>query len=163
MSRVPLRAILILSLSALCAEMTVLSLWTPLGARLELLFLLAAFSALYARDRSRALWTCWALGLVKDLGTAGPPGLSAFLFVVFAAALQRIRNSLYHDPAFTHGLLAGLAAGSFVLLHGAITALAAGSAAGISLGSRSLGAALLAALTGPLLFAALRRPRWRSP
>ncbi len=160
MIRYRLAKLLLLGITALVAELTALSTLSLGGARLELLFLLAAFAALFAHPPRQAIWACWLLGLLKDLGGTGPLGLNALLFLLMSLVILRLRTVLYHTHPLTQ---AGIAFGGclvIVLVDALATSLSAGSIEGRILLTRTLLAALLAGAAAPVLFFLITRPKW---
>jgi rod shape-determining protein MreD len=107
MNRLSTPKVLLLAGACLVAELTLLDDLAWLGGRLELLLLVAVFAALFARDRRQALLTCWLVGLVKDLGSAGPLGLHAVLFLGVGWTIHGIKQLLFRESAV---MQAGVAA-----------------------------------------------------
>lgn len=160
MNRYALPKLLLLGVVALAAEITVLSQGTFSGARLELLAVLAVYAALYSRDRRQAALACWSLGLIKDLGSAGPMGLYALLFLGAGASIFRFRQVLFRDHPLTQAGVSFAAAALLVLADAAVSAWCAGRLPAGRIASRTLAAALYASAATPVVFALLARPRW---
>ena len=101
------------------------------------------------------------LGLLRDLFSAEPFGLSAGLFAVLGYGLARLRHSVYAEHPVTHAVLAlmcsALSSGASVaalLMQGG--ALRPGAALGMA-GATALATAVASSLVGALVW---RRPRW---
>jgi len=152
--------LLVLGAVALAAELTVLDGWSLKGARPEALLSLACFAALFARDSSQGLLASWLIGLLKDLGSAGPLGLHALLFLAAGAVVLQIRQVLYRESPMTQLAVAFIAACWVNLAAAIIVALTVGGIPpGVIVGRTLLSALLTAVLTVPLHFT-LSQARW---
>src|SRR5262249_17698242 len=81
MTRYTTRKLGLLAVAALAFEFTRSETCSVGGARAEALLSLACFAALFARDSGQGLLASWMIGIVKDVGSAGPLGLHALLFL----------------------------------------------------------------------------------
>ena len=122
--------------------------------RPDLLLLVAAFAGLEAGPRG-ALLSAFCLGLLRDLGSAGPLGASALFMVPAAGVLAILRGHLLRDSPWTDLALTF----AFVLVVGLAGALltwlvSAGGALGALL-PRAVGQAAFTTALSPLAFAAL--------
>ncbi len=123
--------------------------------RPDLLAAAAVFLGLEA-DRAPVLWGAFALGLLHDLGSAGPFGLGPLLLVPVVYGLWRAKAQLVRDSALLDlGLTfaAVLAWGTARVLVG--VALTAGTLRALL--PAALGQAAFTAALSPLLFLALAR------
>jgi len=93
--------LVLLAAAALAFELTLLESWSVSGARAELLLSLACFAALFARDSGQGLLASWLIGLTKDLGSAGPLGLHALLFLGAGWVVLQIRQILFRESPLT--------------------------------------------------------------
>lgn len=152
--------LLVLAAGALAFELTLLERWSLKGARPEALLSLACFAALFARDSSQGLVASWLIGLLKDVGSAGPLGLHALLFLAAGWVVLQIRQILYRESPITQ-LGVTFVAACWVNLAAAIAvALTVGGIPiGVLLGKTALSALLTALLTVPLHFT-LSQARW---
>lgn len=152
--------LLVLAAGALAFELTLLERWSLKGARPEALLSLACFAALFARDSSQGLVASWLIGLLKDVGSAGPLGLHALLFLAAGWVVLQIRQILYRESPITQ-LAVTFVAACWVNLAAAIAvALTVGGIPiGVLLGKTALSALLTALLTVPLHFT-LSQARW---
>jgi rod shape-determining protein MreD len=146
--------------AALAFELTVLEGWSVHGARAEALLSLACFAALFARDSSQGLLASWISGLLKDLGSAGPLGLHALLFLGAGWVVLQIRQILFRESPLTQLGVAFIAACWVNLVAALVISLSVG---GIPIGviviQTFVSALLTAALTVPLHFF-LVQARW---
>jgi rod shape-determining protein MreD len=124
--------------------------------RPDLLLIATAYLALEA-DYRAALWCGFGIGLLRDLGSAGPLGLSSLLLVPACAALVLLREHLMRDSFLTDFVLAGLFILAFstgeamldlVFIRGAGLRLLTGQALGQTAFSLALAPLLFAALGG---------------
>ncbi len=119
--------------------------------RPDLLLLCAAYLALESDFRG-ALWAALILGLLRDLGSAGPIGASALLMVPAAAGLNSLKEHLVRKSAVMDALLALLYFLSVGVLYAMGTVLTtSGALPRLMLGA--LGQAVYTAALSPLLFA----------
>lgn len=160
MGKFRLPHLLLLGIVALAAEMTILPAIRFGDFSLEPLLLLCCFSALFARDARQAAWGGWMLGLIKDLGSAGPAGLYAFLFLFTATTIHRLRPLLFREhPATQIGVV--FVSTSLVLLADGFASFLLQQPFPFSrLLSRSLCTALFSALSMPVLVSFLRMNSW---
>ena len=101
MSKYSTTKLVLLGAVALAFELTVLEAWSWKGGRAEVLLSLACFAALFARDSLQGLGASWTLGLIKDVGSAGPLGLYALLFLGAGWVVLQIRQVLYRESPLT--------------------------------------------------------------
>jgi len=78
---------------------------TAAGMGPQWLFLLPLLAGLRAAP-GRAALVGWSFGLLADLLSAEPLGLSAFLYGGAAFLLARLKTNLYSDHAVTQGVIA---------------------------------------------------------
>lgn len=150
----------LLGLLAFVAEITIVCTFPILGARTELLLALAVTAALFARDARQAAGACWMLGLLKDLGSSGPPGLNALAFVLVGATLFKLRIILAREHPFTQATVA-FASAFFISFADALSVMVQGASLsfGRAIGG-SLHDALPSALLLPILISLLRARPW---
>ncbi len=160
MNRYRTPRLLLVGLAALIVEMTAGDAFSWGGARPELVMLAALYAALFARDPGQGMVACWSLGLLKDLGSAGPPGWHALLFLLAAAFVTRIRLLVYRDHVATQ-LVCGAAGAALLALATALcVSITAGSIpAGVWAG-RTLASAVLTGLAAPLVVTALAEAKF---
>jgi rod shape-determining protein MreD len=152
--------LLILGAVALAFELTLLERWSLKGARPEALLSLACFAALFARDSSQGLAASWMIGLLKDLGSAGPLGLHALLFLGAGWVVLQIRQVLYRESPLTQIAVTFIAACWVNLAAAVIVAVTVGGIPpGVLLGKTALSAVLTALVTVPLHFT-LSQAKW---
>ena len=150
----------LLAAAALAFELTLLETWSVGGARAEVLLSLACFAALFARDSAQGLTASWILGLLKDLGSAGPLGLHALLFLGAGWVVLQIRQILFRESPLTQ-LGVTFAAACWVNLVAAIVVSISvgGIPVGVLIGKTLLSALLTAGVTVPLHLT-LMQARW---
>ncbi len=145
--------LLLLAAVALAFELTLLERWSLKGARPEALLSLACFAALFARDSSQGLMVSWLIGLLKDLGSAGPLGLHALLFLGAGWVVLQIRQVLYRESPLTQIAVTFIAACWVNLAAAIVVAVTVGGIpVGVLLGRTALSALLTALMTVPLHF-----------
>ena len=145
--------LLVLGAVALAFELTLLERWSLKGARPEALLSLACFAALFARDSAQGLIASWLIGLLKDLGSAGPLGLHALLFLGAGWVVLQIRQVLYRESPLTQVAVTFIAACWVNLAAAIVVAVTVGGIpVGVLLGKTALSALLTAAVTVPLHF-----------
>ena len=152
--------LLAVAAAALVLEMTLLSDMAWAGARPDLLVPIVAFAALFAADPSGALGSAWAIGLMRDLGTAGPLGQFALIYLVIAWSISGLRPLLFREHPLTQAAVGGVAAAAAGLASAACTAAFAG---GLPLGlcfARTGASALATALLAPVAITLLSRTRF---
>lgn len=143
--------IVLIAAAALAFELTVVETWSIGGARVELLLSLACFAALFARDSSQGLLTAWILGLLKDIGSAGPLGLHALLFLGAGAVVLQVRQLLFRESPLTQLGVAFVAACWVNLVAAIVVSISVGGIPfGVVLGKTLLSALLTAGITVPL-------------
>jgi rod shape-determining protein MreD len=149
-----------LAAAALAFELTLLENWSLKGARAELLLSLACFAALFARDSGQGLLASWLIGLLKDLGSAGPLGLHALLFLGAGWVVLQIRQILFRESPLTQ-LGVTFVAACWVNLAAAIVVsiTVGGIPFGVMVGKTLLSALLTAGITVPL-HVTLMHARW---
>jgi rod shape-determining protein MreD len=121
--------------------------------RPDLLVLVAAFLALEA-DYRGALWSVFAIGLLRDLGSIGRLGGSGLLLVPACAGLVLLREHLVRESFLTDLVLAGLFVLAFSVGEAALSDLFVSGAGLRVLLTQALGQAAFTAALAPLLFAA---------
>ena len=152
--------LLLLGAVLLACELTALDRWAVAGARPEALLSLACFAALFARDSSQGFVASWLIGLLKDLGSAGPLGLHALLFLGAGAVVLQIRQVLFRESPLTQLAVTFVAACWVNLAAAIVVALSVGGIPlGVIVGKTLLSAVLTAAVTIPLHFT-LAQTRW---
>jgi len=124
--------------------------------RPDLLYTIAVFIALEADSRG-ALCSAFALGILRDLGSSGRLGTSAFLFVLASYGMLWLRERLMRERAWV----------DMVLVFGYVLVCELAQAAGVALATawvsaddfmpRALGVAIYTSALSPLLFAAFAR------
>jgi rod shape-determining protein MreD len=145
---------------ALAAELTLLESWSIKGVRAEALLSLACFAALFARDSRQGLLASWMIGLFKDVGSAGPFGLHALLFLGAGWVVLQVRTVLFKESPLTQLAVVFLAAcwvNAAAALFVCVTS--GGIPFGVIVGKTLLSAVLTAGLT-PFLHFALANVRW---
>jgi rod shape-determining protein MreD len=160
MNRYSTTKLTILAGVALTFEITVLETFSFRGARAEALLALACFAALFARDSRQGLAAAWIMGLVKDLGSAGPLGLHALLFLGAGWVVLQVRQVLYREAALTQ-LAVAFTATCWVNTASAlfVSATSGGIPPAVIAGKTILAALLTAALT-PVMLLMIRRWKW---
>jgi rod shape-determining protein MreD len=137
-------------------QVTVVHRFTHAFLRPDLLFLAAAFLALEA-DFTGALWSAFALGLLRDLGSGGRIGASAIVLVAASAVLVTVRRRLMRESFWPDMVLTF----AYVLACGVVSALAvwALSEAGQlrELLARAAGQAAFTTALSPLVFVAFSK------
>lgn len=152
--------LVLIGAAALGCELTILDAWSVQGARAEALLSLACFAALFARDASQGLLASWMAGLLKDLGSAGPLGLHALLFLGAGWVVLQIRQILFRESPLTQLGVAFLAASWVNLVAALVISLSVGGIPiGIIVTKTLLSALLTAGLTVPFHFL-LVQARW---
>lgn len=144
----------------LAAELTLLERWSVKGARPEALLALACFAALFAKEPRQGLLSCWLIGLMKDVASAGPFGLHALLFVAAGWVVLQVRQVLFPESPLTQLAVAFIAA---CWVNAAAAAVVAISVGGIPLGVvllKTFISALLTAVVTPFLLLLLGGVRW---
>ena len=143
----------LLAAAALAFELTLLDSWSVGGARAEVLLSLACFAALFARDSAQGLTASWILGLLKDLGSAGPLGLHALLFLGAGWVVLQIRQILFRESPLTQLGVTFVAACWVNLVAAIVVSISVGGIPlGVIVGRTLLSALLTAVLTVPLHF-----------
>lgn len=137
----------------LAFEMTV-------AGRVEVLFLLACFAALFARDPKQGLATAWIIGLFKDLGSANPLGLHAFLFLAAAWALLHLRPFVFREHPLTQVLVVFSGVVVVDVLVAVFVSIFVGGLPFVTIVVKTLGAALFTSLLAPVVIGAFSRIRW---
>ena len=145
-----------LGLALLAAELSVLDTFRVAGARVEALVALSCLATLFARDTRQGLLTAWILGLIKDVGSSGPLGLHALLFLSAAWILLLIRQTLFRENILTQFVVAFLIAGGVVVATG----LLAEGVSGSMIMGKALATALLTGVALPAIILLFRRVEW---
>ena len=153
MNRYSTTKLALLGAVALAFELTVLETCSVKGARAEMLLSLACFAALFARDSLQGLLASWIIGLLKDLGSAGPLGLHALLFLGAGWVVLQVRQVLFRESPLTQLGVTFIAA-CWVNVAAAITVSLSvgGIPLGVIVGKTLLSALLTAVLSVPLHF-----------
>ena len=137
--------------AALAFELTLLENWSLKGARAEVLLSLACFAALFARDSGQGLLSSWLIGLLKDLGSAGPLGLHALLFLGAGWVVLQIRQILFRESPLTQLGVTFVAACWVNLAAAILVSMSVGGIPfGVIVGKTLLSALLTAGITVPL-------------
>ncbi len=121
---------------------------------LDLIALLAAFVAVSVTNKS-APWTIAALGLLRDLGSTGRPGLGALSFLVALIPVWKLKERLDRTTAVSEPVLSFL----FLLCEGFVYAagtLLLTPGMTLSLFYHSAGRAVFSAFMAPPLFSLFR-------
>lgn len=119
----------------------------------DLLLLAAAYLALEADFRG-ALWSAFAIGLLRDLGSSGRMGGSALLLVPVCAALVVLREHLMRESFLTDLALAVLFVLTFSIGEAVLSFLFVPGAGLHELLVQALGRAVFSAALTPMLYAA---------
>lgn len=151
--------LVLLAAAGLALETTALEVFSLRGSRVELLLLLACFAALFARDSRQGLLAAWMVGLFKDLGSGGPAGLHALLFLGAGWVVLRVRQVLFHTSPLTQLAVAFLATCWVQILSALFVSATAGAIPAGVIAGRTVLSALLTATCAPPVFAALARAR----
>lgn len=157
MKRYTIPKMMLLALPAFVAELTLFDSIRWMGARIEALLVLACFAALFARDVRQGLWTCWLLGVWKDLGSSSVLGVYPVLFVTLALVLVSLKRVLFREHPLTTFGIVGAAAFMVAMMTALLTGLFQ-----IPLGDvliRSLASGVLTAIAGVPLLRLLGRAR----
>src|SRR6516162_2687347 len=143
----------LLGAAALALELTLCDSWSVGGVRAEVMLSLACFAALFARDSGQGLLASWLIGLLKDLGSAGPLGLHALLFLGAGAVVLQIRQILFRESPLTQLAVTFIAACWVNLAAAVVVAIGVGGIpTGVIVGKTLLSALLTAGLAIPMLF-----------
>ena len=150
----------LLAAAALAFEMTLLENWSIGGVRAELLLSLACFAALFARDSAQGLLASWLIGLLKDLGSAGPLGLHALLFLGAGWVVLQIRQILFRESPLTQIGVTFVAACWVNLAAAILVSMSVGGIPfGVIVGKTLLSGLLTAGITVPVHLT-LMQARW---
>ncbi|MBI3856543.1 MAG: rod shape-determining protein MreD [Planctomycetes bacterium] len=150
----------VLGAAALAFELTLLESWSLGGARAEALLPLACFAALFARDSAQGLVASWIIGLLKDVGSAGPLGLHALLFLGAGWVVLQIRQILYRESPLTQLGVTFIAACWVNLAAAIVVSISVGGIPfGVMIGKTLLSSLLTAAIAVPLHLT-LMHARW---
>ena len=150
----------LLAAAALAFELTLLETWSVGGVRAELLLSLACFAALFARDSGQGLLASWLIGLMKDLGSAGPLGLHAMLFLGAGWVVLQIRQILFRESPLTQLGVAFVAACWVNVAAAILVSISVGGIPfGVIVGKTLLSGLLTAGITVPLHMT-LMHVRW---
>lgn len=126
---------------------TLFSRFLVFGVWPDVVTLYALFLTLYGNGRGRYV-PCMALGLMRDMLSAGPIGTYAILYGVMHRLIAPRRKSLYRDNPFTLALLAvGVVAALNLSYHFSMVFIGAGIGWSSAL-SRGL---LIGIVSGPLM------------
>jgi len=143
----------LLAAAALAFELTLSEAWSVSGARAEALLSLACFAALFARDSGQGLLASWFIGLLKDVGSAGPLGLHALLFLAAGWVVLQIRQILFRESPLTQIGVTFVAACWVNLVAAIVVSISVGGIPfGVIVGKTLLSALLTAGLSVPLHF-----------
>jgi rod shape-determining protein MreD len=124
--------------------------------RPDLLCATAVFLALEA-DFQGALWGAFALGLLRDMGSAGRPGASALFLVAASGGLAFLRDHLLRDSFLTDLALTLTYMLAFGLAMAVATAAWTPGPHVVGLVQDALGQAAYTTAVSPLLFALLAK------
>jgi rod shape-determining protein MreD len=150
----------LLAAAALALELTLCDSWSVGGVRAEVMLSLACFAALFARDSGQGLLASWLIGLLKDLGSAGPLGLHALLFLGAGWVVLQIRQLLFRESPLTQVGVAFVAACWVNLAAAIVVSISVGGIPlGVMVGKTLLSALLTAGITVPLHLT-LMHARW---
>jgi len=150
----------LLAAAALAFELTLLESWSIGGVRAELLLSLACFAALFARDSGQGLLASWLIGLLKDLGSAGPLGLHALLFLGAGWVVLQIRQILFRESPLTQIGVTFVAACWVNLAAAIVVSISVGGIPfGVIVGKTLLSGLLTAGITLPVHLT-LMQARW---
>jgi len=150
----------LLAAAALAFELTLLESWSIGGVRAELLLSLACFAALFARDSGQGLLASWLIGLLKDLGSAGPLGLHALLFLGAGWVVLQIRQILFRESPLTQIGVTFVAACWVNLAAAIVVSISVGGIPfGVIVGKTLLSGLLTAGITVPVHLT-LMQARW---
>ena len=130
------------------------------GARIELLLILACFAALFARDRRQALLACWIIGLLKDLGSAGPLGLHAGLFLVTGWIILSVKQILFRESILMQAGVAAAGCAGVGIATALVVSLTVGGIPASLWITKTLMSAAATALLAPLVVQLLLRARF---
>jgi rod shape-determining protein MreD len=145
--------LVLLAVAALAFELTLSETWSVGGARAEALLSLACFAALFARDSGQGLLSAWLIGLLKDIGSAGPLGLHALLFLGAGWVVFQIRQILFRESPLTQVGVTFVAACWVNLAAAIVVSISVGGIPfGVIVGKTLLSALLTAGLSVPLHF-----------
>ncbi|HVE40194.1 MAG TPA: rod shape-determining protein MreD [Planctomycetota bacterium] len=151
MSKYSTGKLVLLAAAALAFELTLAEAWSIGGARAEALLSLACFAALFARDSGQGLTASWIIGLLKDVGSAGPLGLHALLFLGAGWVVLQIRQILFRESPLTQLGVAFVAACWVNLAAAIVVSISVGGIPfGVIVGKTLLSALFTAVLTVPL-------------
>lgn len=150
----------VLAAAALAFELTLLESWSLGGSRAEILLPLACFAALFARDSSQGLLASWSIGLIKDLGSSGPLGLHALLFLGAGAVVLHVRQILFRESPLTQLGITFVAACWVNLAAAIVVSISVGGIPfGVMIGKTLLSALLTAVVAVPI-HVTLMHSRW---
>jgi rod shape-determining protein MreD len=150
----------VLATVALALELTLIEAWSPAGARAEILLSIACFAALFARDSGQGLLASWIIGVIKDVGSAGPLGLHALLFLAAGWVVLQVRQILFRESPLTQLGVAFVAACWVNLAAAIVVAISVGGIPlGVVLGKTLLSALFTAILAVPIHLT-LMNARW---
>ncbi|MCK6440592.1 MAG: rod shape-determining protein MreD [Planctomycetes bacterium] len=113
----------------------------------DVISLYALFFALHANERGRYL-PCMALGLMRDLLSAGPLGTYAILYGLLYRLLTPHRKSLFRENPLTLALLAGVVVAGINLAHHMSLVL---TGAGVGWGTALTRSLLIGLVSAPLM------------
>jgi rod shape-determining protein MreD len=145
--------------AALVVEMTLLSDLAWAGARPDLLVPIVVFAALFAPESSPALGIAWAVGLMRDLGTAGPLGQFALIYLVIGWTIAACRPFLFREHPLTQAAVGAAGAAAAGLASAACTSAFAGGVPLALCLTRTAASALATALLAPVAVTLLSRTR----
>ncbi len=100
------------------------------------------------------------IGLFKDLGSAGPLGLHALLFLAAGWAVLQVRQVLFRESPVTQVVVAFIAACGVAVAGALFVAMTAGGVPWGQVLSRTLLSGVLTAALAPLLLITLMQARW---
>ncbi len=149
----------LLAAACLVAELTILDDLSWRGARVELLLLLACFAALFARDRRQALFSCWLIGLIKDIGSSGPLALHALLFLLAGWAIVSVKQIIFRESVLTQLLVAAAGCAAVGIATALVVSMTAGGIPASHWLTKTLMSTLATALLAPIVVQLLLQTR----
>lgn len=144
----------------LAFEVTLFETLSFRGARAEPLLTLACFTALYARDSRQGMLASWIVGLLKDLGSAGPFGLYALLCLAACIVILRIKQVFWRGHAITQLFVAFVAAFGVNAAAALFVSVTAGSIPLATVLAKTLLSAAFTAAVTPLLLFLITQAKW---
>lgn len=141
--------------SALCQH---LSPWT---IRPDLFIIFVTFFSLKF-DTKQASLPIFFVGITKDVFSAGPLGLNAFLFIICGFFISLIKDRIFKEHPFTQAIITFIISLIYGIGYVSILSLSSYSVSITEAGWRSAAAALYTALIAPFVYRLLRKFRLAS-